>query len=355
MYRRSALHLRGITDVSDFWNQRSKLALSALWRYINEQAPNDDQSALRFAFTNTAWHATRMRRFNAFGGQRPLTGTLYIPQLIAEGNVFEIFRHQIAQLGRFYAMHPALSRDDLATLARRSSATDLSWLPNCSMDYVFTDPPFGANLYYGDCNIVWEAWLGKVTDLEKEIVVNRSLPSAAGGKTLADYETLLSEAFTEIHRTLAPSARVSVVFHNADDKVWSALLAATDRAGLVQTDVSVLDKVQRSMKGYKGRSGAELVPFYDLVITFVSGARASNNHLNGAGEIALDAVRAHLKALSSASNDVTQHERSLEYLYSLSVGAVIGAGHHPTGLSFRALEQLLREHLACEGRRYFMR
>jgi 16S rRNA G966 N2-methylase RsmD len=355
MYRRSALHLRGITNVADFWNERSKVALSALWQYITEQAQNDVQQALRFAFTNSAWHATRMRRFNALGGQRPLTGTLYIPQLIAEGNVFEIFRHQVAQLSRFYAVHPALGSDDLVTLARRSSATDLSWLPSGSIDYVFTDPPFGANLFYGDCNIVWESWLGEVTDLEKEIVVNRSLPSAAGGKTITDYEKLLSNAFSEIHRTLLPSARLSVVFHNADDKVWSALLGATDRAGFVQTDVSVLDKVQRSMKGYKGRSGAELVPFYDLVITFVSGARASKGLLNGYGEIALDAVRTHLEALPSVSNYETQHERSLEYLYSLSVRAVVGAGHHPTGLSFRALERLLSENLVCEGRRYFLR
>jgi 16S rRNA G966 N2-methylase RsmD len=353
MYRRSALHLRGIADVSDFWNQRSKLALSALWRYIDERTQDDVRPALRFAFTNTAWHATRMRRFNARGGQRPLTGTLHIPQLISEGNVFEIFRHQIAQLSRFYAAHPARGRDDLTALARRSSATDLSWLPGGSVDYVFTDPPFGANLYYGDCNIVWEAWLGEITDLEQEIVVNRSLPSAAGGKTLTEYEELLGSAFTEIRRVLAPSARASVVFHNADDRVWSALLAATGHAGLVQSDVSVLDKVQRSMKGYRGRSGAERVPFYDLVITFMPGAREAKTCLNGAGEIALDAVRAHLGALPKVSNDETQHERSLEYLYTLSVGAVIGAGHRPSGLSFRALEQLLRENLVCDGRHYF--
>ena len=165
---------------------------------------------------------------------------------------------------------------------------------------------------------------------------------------------MLSDAFTEVHRVLAPSGRVSVVFHNADDRVWSALLTATDRAGLAQTDVSLLDKVQRSMKGYKGRNGTELVPFYDLVITFASGSRTPKNQLNGAGEIALDAIRSHLRSLPAVSNDGTQRERSLEYLYSLSVGAVIGSGHTPTGLSFKALEQLLRQNLVCEGRHYFL-
>lgn len=353
MYRRSALHLRSITNVSDFWNKRSKLALAALWSYINESAPLSVQPALRFAFTNTAWHATRMRRYNARGGQRPLTGTLYIPQLVSEGNVFEIFRHQVIQLSRFYAGHPALMTDGVHAYARQSSATDLSWLPDQSIDYVFTDPPFGANLFYGDCNIVWEAWLGGVTDLEKEIVVNRSLPTSAGGKTLGDYEDLLADAFSEINRVLAPGARASVVFHNSDDRVWSALLAAAHRAGLAQTNVSVLNKMQRSMKGYKGRSGAELVPFYDLVITFMPGSREPQVRLNGAGEIALDAVKLHLKSLPALGGG-DAHERSLEYLYSLSVGAVIVTGHQPEGLSFRAFEQLLRANLIAEGNQFYL-
>jgi 16S rRNA G966 N2-methylase RsmD len=333
MHRRSALQLRGICDVADFWNQRSKLALSELWHLIGQLPDEHVRAALSFAFTNTAWHATRMRRYNAYGGQRPLTGTLYIPQLVAEGNVLEIFRHQVAQVARFYATHPATDAD---TLVRRSSATDLSWLPSSSVDYVFTDPPFGANLFYGDCNVVWESWLGDVTDTSAEIVVNRSLPPAAGGKTLDDYEKLLAQAFNEIRRVLRPGARASVVFHNADDKVWSALLSATDQAGLVQTDVSLLDKMQRSMKGYKGRSGAELVPFYDLVITFTAGSRPPRHARSDALELAMDAVKRHL-----VTADPTQ--RNLEYLYSLSVGAVIASGQRPTGLSFRAFEQRLRE------------
>lgn len=354
MYRRSALHLRDINNVSDFWIHRSKLALSELWHQINLVTDTAARSALKFAFTNTAWHATKMRRYNALGGQRPLTGTLYIPQLIAEGNVFEIFRHQVKQVSRFYATHPGLEHSEAMVLARQSSATDLSWLPTSSIDYVFTDPPFGANLFYGDCNVVWEAWLGDVTDLADEIVVNRSLPVTAGGKTITDYEKLLGDAFTEVRRVMSPTARASVVFHNADDKVWSALLSATDRAGLAQTDVSILDKVQRSMKGYKGRSGAELVPFYDLVITFTAGSRTSTPDLNGAGSIALTSVREHLANLPSGANEHLNQQRSLEYLYSLAVGAVIANGHHPTGLSFRSLERVLRENLTSDGGRYYL-
>ena len=47
----------------------------------------------------------------------------------------------------------------------------------------FTDPPFGSNIYYADCNLIWESWLGRLTDDANEAVVNRALTVANGGKS----------------------------------------------------------------------------------------------------------------------------------------------------------------------------
>ena len=32
-----------------------------------------------------------------------------------------------------------------------------------SVDYVFTDPPFGSNIFYSDMSLFHEAWLGRRT------------------------------------------------------------------------------------------------------------------------------------------------------------------------------------------------
>lgn len=350
MYKRSALHLKGIEMVADFYLPRAKLALSELWDRISRIADPEVQQAFRFAFTNTAWHSSRMRRYNARGGQRPLTGTLYIPQLVAEANVFEVFRNQIRQLIRYYdRLGPT---DSHLVETQMGTAVRLSWLEDSSVEYIFTDPPFGANLFYADCNLVWEAWLGEITDSRKEIVVNRSRLPSDGGKTISDYEDLLAAAFSEMRRVLKPGGLASVVFHNSDDAVWAAMLSAAERAGFVQQHVGLLDKVQRSMKGYKGRSGRERVPFYDLVITF--GATDAPQRLNGAGTVALQTVRAHLRRLDAAGVNGEHDYRSLEYLYSYAVAETLRRDVQPEGLSFRAFEALCNRNFRRVGRMYWV-
>lgn len=345
MYKRSALHLRNVESVSDFYLPRAKLALGELWDRIAVVESESIRAVLKFAFTNTAWHSSRMRRYNATGGQRPLTGTLYIPQLVAEANVFEVFRNQVRQLARYYEI---LGESAVAPVeVRVASATDLSWLETGSVDYVFTDPPFGSNIFYADCNLVWEAWLGSVTDSDMEIVVNKSRTLDEGGKSVGDYQRLLTEAFSEIARVLKPKGRASIVFHNSDDAIWSALLSAAEDAGLRQQHVSILDKVQRSMKGYKGRSGSERVPFYDLIITF---GRGSVERLNGAGEVAALIIDEHMSFLKRSNAPVSDDRRSLEYLYSLAVSGVIERDVVPEGLSYRAFESICNARYARQGR-----
>ena len=343
MYIRSALHRRGVRTVADMFARRPAIALSRLWHEIGSVKDATVREALQFAFTNTAWHASRMRRYNAKGGQRPLTGTLFIPQLVSEPNVFEVFRHQVRQVCRLYDVLPDGDVD-----VNQSSATDLRWLADDSVDYVFTDPPFGNNIHYADCNIVWESWLGDPTDNDQEIVVNKSRRVEDGGKTVGDYQRLLTESFREAKRIVIAGGRVSIVFHNSDDAVWTALLQAVEDAGLHQAEVSILDKGQRSQKGYKIRRG-ELVPFYDLVMTFNETERALAR-LNGAGDIALDAAAEHLERLDGS----TSPKRQIDYLYSVAVGAVIGGGAKPVGLSLRAFEQLCNDRFERVGGSFYV-
>lgn len=265
MYIRSALHLQGIQRVSDFYMPRNLRALSSLWARIQRVDDERIRAALTFAFTNTAWHGTRMRRFNARGGQRPLTGTLYIPQLSSEANVLEVMRNKIRQLRSYYA---ALGSQEAPLPAvRLGSATKLAGIPDASIDYVFTDPPFGSNLFYADCNLIWEAWLGGLTPHHEEAVVNRSRDASRGGKSVADYELLMTGSMREIFRVLKPGAWATLVFHNTDPAIWRAIQSAAESAGFQIEDAGALDRKQQSHKGYKGRAEEEDVAHFDVIMS----------------------------------------------------------------------------------------
>ena len=263
MYVRCALQLQGIKSVADFYTPRNLYALALIWREIS--IVNDDRvrRALAFAFTNTAWHGTRMRRFNARGGQRPLTGTLYIPQLSSEVNVFEVLRNKIASLKRYYRSYQIHGAELPAVTL--GSATNLDGIPDGSIDYVFTDPPFGSNIFYADCNLIWESWLGRLTNVADEAVVNRSLRVDSGGKSLAQYSSLIAGAMREIARVLKPGGWATVVFHSTDAAVWQVIRVAAESAGFSFHEAASLDRQQQSHKGYKGRSGAEDVAHFDVI------------------------------------------------------------------------------------------
>lgn len=264
MFQRCALHLQGIRTVADMYTARNLLALSLIWAEIQKVKDPRVQRALAFAFTNTAWHGTRMRRFNARGGHRPLTGTLYVPQLSSEANVLAVMRKKISQLGTFYGSFKPASEHPPRVMV--GSATSLERVAANSVDYVFTDPPFGSNIFYADCNIIWESWLGRVTDPTLEAVVNKSLGQTAGGKTLRDYAGLMASAMKEIARVLKPGGWATIVFHNTDAEVWSALRDAAAAAGFEFHEAASLDRKQQSHKGYKGREGKEDVAHFDVVL-----------------------------------------------------------------------------------------
>ncbi len=123
------------------------------------------------------------------------------------------------------------------------SATDLSTIPDDSIDYVFTDPPFGGNLNYSELNVLVEAWLGVRTDAGAEAVVNDTQ-----GKDLLDYKHLMEAAFREYYRVLKPGRWMTVEFNNSANAVWNAIQQALLDAGFGEVDVRVLDKKKGTTK-----------------------------------------------------------------------------------------------------------
>lgn len=290
MWRRGHADL-GIETVADFYSNRNLAAMSLLWDATSREPDPRLRSALRFSLTAIANRASRRYQWNAKRPTNVLGGTLYISSLRYEWNVLSLWRRKAHAIAKLFTSE--IAQADAVTVLR-GSATSLD-IPDQSIDYCFTDPPFGAHIVYSDVSLLWEAWLDDLTDRSSEAIVVRG---GDHGKTIENYGDLLRESFREVRRVLKPTGRATVVFQASDPETWSAVYEAAIDAGLSFADATTLDKRQPSFKQVKGRHAGELVAETDVVLTFSRTPAAP--HLTSV--INLDeAVRLSIASASNAS------------------------------------------------------
>jgi len=310
---RSGYH-EGISHLHHFYTRRNLLAFSALWDSVNG-FPRRLQPSLRFwLLSYNASHSTLMARVVAKRGQDDLVttsaqpGVLYVSGLPVEKNVFAGVRRKIRTMQRAFAV--VYGHGDLVEV-RNASCLRLD-LPDESIDYVFTDPPFGGNIPYSEVNFINEAWLGRLTDASEETIV-----SPHQGKSVDDYEELLVRAFTETHRVLRRDGYATVAFHSASARVWNALRTACQQAGFGVANTSVLDKTQGSFKQVTTAGAVKGDPLILLSKTPTS---------PGANEA--DVWTATDQLLEQAHRSEDPIETTPQRLYSRLVNCYVGAGQN---------------------------
>ncbi|MDR0704389.1 MAG: type I restriction enzyme HsdR N-terminal domain-containing protein [Planctomycetaceae bacterium] len=111
----------------------------------------------------------------------------------------------------------------------KGSATNLSFLPNESVDYIYTDPPYGKKIPYLDLSAMWLAWLDlKVKDEDYE------LEAIEGGKlekSKKEYNHLIEQSIREIYRVLKFDRWLSFVFAHKDPEFWHLIINTAESCG----------------------------------------------------------------------------------------------------------------------------
>ena len=146
-YQRDALYYYGVKEVSDLFTKRNLWALALLRHHASEP--------LRFVLSAIVLNASRMYRHREGGGGGPKGTDFMIPQIGREMNVWSQFEGKAKEL-----LDCNYEIRQSAVCISTQNAYDLSEIPGGSIDYVFTDPPYGGTIQYGELSIVWEAWLG---------------------------------------------------------------------------------------------------------------------------------------------------------------------------------------------------
>jgi 16S rRNA G966 N2-methylase RsmD len=104
-------------------------------------------------------------------------------------------------------------------------------MPDESVDYIFTDPPYDASVQYGELSYLWNAWLKEDFRYTEKIVTHEIVRNERQQKPFEVYHSLLNNSFQGSYRVLRPERSLTLTFHNPTFKVRNATVHAGVFAG----------------------------------------------------------------------------------------------------------------------------
>lgn len=282
----------GVTSIQHFFLKRQAYSLASLWNLAESCSSYKTRSFLLFFVEQAIWGMSVLNRYKPLqygklGGSQvglALSGVFYVASVIAEVSPWYNLEGKLDRLVKTFQRLNHISND---TLISTENLGSIQILEN-SVDYIFTDPPFGENIYYSDLNILIESFHRVLTSPGTETIVDR-----VRGKNFQDYERSMQTCFDTYFHALKPGRWITIEFHNSQNSVWNAIQNALQLAGFVIADVRTLNKVQGSFQQVSSATAVK----QDLVIS----AYKPNGNLEGrtrltAGteESAWEFVRYHL-------------------------------------------------------------
>ena len=285
----SRLAPKGVTHVHHLYLPRTAQALGRLWAKAGALEDVRLRNILHFWLDS---HLVNLSIENRYRPEvsfpyNPLGGVYYVPSLVSEASPFIAYENKMKKIVAAFVGYKPVAQNSIVST---DDCSHLVGMASSSIDYIFTDPPFGENIFYADLNFLVESWHRVWTNAGPEAIVDK-----AKHKALLDYQRLMQACFEEYCRVLKPGRWMTVVFHNSSNAVWNAIQEAILAAGFVVADVRTMDKQQGSYRQVTSTAMKQ-----DLVISAYKpngGLEGRFKLIAGTEEGGWDFVRTHLRQL----------------------------------------------------------
>lgn len=111
----------------------------------------------------------------------------------------------------------------------KGSATNLKFIPKETVDYIYTDPPYGKKIPYLDLSSMWNAWL----DLEvtEQDFKDEAIEGGEHDKSKDEYNELMAQSIKEMYRVLKFDRWLSFVFAHKDPEFWHLIINTAESCG----------------------------------------------------------------------------------------------------------------------------
>jgi len=251
---------RSVEFIHELFVHRALICLSLLHAEIEKERNEKLRRVLMFVFSSNLGQMANlnsidMRKGREFMSRGWVIPNYWVPEGFLETNVWNGFASRYAKVRKGKSECIKFCKSEEQYRIIHGDATNLEAIASNSVDYIFTDPPYGDAVPYFGLSLMWAAWLGmdKQLDFEREIIVSER---GDYEKELEDYRRMLKDAFREMFRVLKSNGTVTVTFHNREIRVWNALVAAAFEAGFVYENDNYVLPAVKSSKSQLAASGS---------------------------------------------------------------------------------------------------
>jgi len=237
----SRISARTGMKVSDLFTKRTLACHAKLFSLIEKYSSNHELDLFKIAFTSNLANCSRLVPPIKSRGEMSqgawMTG-FYTGKTYIENNVLKYFENRLnkAIKGKLDYLRQFggggllnLNQTDYKNVYRvlQNDVKSLE-IEDESIDYVFTDPPYGDAVPYFEQSIIWNSWLKFEVDYSKEIVIS---DSKKRNKNISVFEDDINVAFSEIRRVLKTGKPFSLTYHSLSGIEWKAITNACIRNG----------------------------------------------------------------------------------------------------------------------------
>jgi DNA modification methylase len=291
LIRNSRISAKKGMTVADLFTKRTLSCHARLLQLIETHSSGNENNLFKLAFTANLANCSKLVPPIKTRGEMSqgawMTG-FYTGETYIENNVIHYYENrlnktirgkldylnQLGADGQLNIMGTNIS-NKFTTLQK--DAKSLGLKPE-SIDYVFTDPPYGDAVPYFEQSIIWNSWLKFEPDYNNEIVISDSKDRS---KDIDHFEEDIKLSFAEISRVLKKDKYFSLTYHSLSGLEWKAITNACIQNGFELVNFKWL--VQRSftprqinrIKSIKG----------DVLVTFKNTRQIQKSHIRSNKEI----------------------------------------------------------------------